>query len=117
MHFNASGSLTQPVLDCIVYLTLTQYPYDPDNLLSSANQCILRNVNLRSNLSRNSTLRRIAEIRRCSIMFAVGLTNFPEHGLVFRQSWLAVTFVTSRSGLPVLMNVQNVKIHVFICIC
>ena len=34
------------------YLTLTQCPYDPGTLPSSANQCILRHVCLRSNLSR-----------------------------------------------------------------
>ncbi len=40
--------------DCIriLYLTLTQYPCDPGTLPSSANQCILGNVYLRSNLSR-----------------------------------------------------------------
>ena len=41
MHFSASHSLTQPLLDCILYLTLTdmqdvltltQYPYDPGTL-------------------------------------------------------------------------------------
>jgi len=47
MHFNASRSLTQPLLDCMLYLT--QYPYDPGTLPSSANQCILGNVYLRSN--------------------------------------------------------------------
>jgi len=41
MHFNALRSLTQPLLDCILYLTLTQYPYDPGTLPSSANQFIL----------------------------------------------------------------------------
>ena len=49
MHFNASRSLTQTLLDCILYLTLTQYFYDPDTLPSSANQCILGTVYLRSN--------------------------------------------------------------------
>ena len=48
--FNASRSLTQPLLDCMLYLT--QYLYDPGTLPSSANQCILGNVYLRSNLSR-----------------------------------------------------------------
>ncbi len=43
-------SLTQPLLDCILYLT--QYLYDPGTLPSSANQCILAKVYLRSNLSR-----------------------------------------------------------------
>ena len=54
MHFSASRSLTQPLLGCIrmLYLTLTQYPYDPGTLPSSANQCILGKVYLRSNLSR-----------------------------------------------------------------
>ena len=52
MHFSASRSLTQPLLGCILYPTLTQYPYDPGTLPSSANQCILGNVYLRSNLSR-----------------------------------------------------------------
>ncbi len=35
MHFNASRSLTQPLLDCILYLT--QYFYDPGILPNSAN--------------------------------------------------------------------------------
>ncbi len=52
MHFSALRSLTQPLVDCILYLTLTQYPYDPGTLPSSANQCILGNVYLRSHLSR-----------------------------------------------------------------
>ena len=52
MHFSALRSLTQPLLDCILYLTLTQYPYDPGTLPSSANQCVLGKVYLRSNLSR-----------------------------------------------------------------
>ncbi len=54
MHFSASRSLTQPLFDCmcILYLTLTQYPYDPGTLPGSADQCILGNVYLRSNLSR-----------------------------------------------------------------
>ncbi len=43
-------SRTQPLLDCILYLM--QYPYDPGTLPSSANQSILGNVYLRSNLSR-----------------------------------------------------------------
>jgi len=38
------------LLDCMLYLT--QYLYDPGTLPSSANQCILGNVYLRSNLSR-----------------------------------------------------------------
>ena len=50
MHFNASRSLTQPLLDCMLYLT--QYLCDPGTLPSSANQCILGIVYLRSNLSR-----------------------------------------------------------------
>jgi len=50
MHSNASRSLTQPLLDCMLYLT--HYLYDPGTLPSSANQCILGNVYLRSNLSR-----------------------------------------------------------------
>ncbi len=54
---------------------------------------------------------RIAELRSYSIMLAVGVTNFPEHGLAFRQSWLAVSLENSRSGIAVLMSVQNVKIH------
>ena len=35
MHFNASRSLTQPLLDCILYPT--QNFYDPGTLPSSAN--------------------------------------------------------------------------------
>jgi len=50
MHFNASRSLTHSLLDCMLYPT--QYLYDPGTLPSSANQCILGNVYLRSNLSR-----------------------------------------------------------------
>ena len=44
------GSLTHPLLDCMLYLT--QYLCDPGMLPSSANQCILGNVYLRSNLPR-----------------------------------------------------------------
>ena len=50
MHFSALRSLIQPLLDCMLYLT--QYLYDPDILPSSANQCILGNVSLRSNPER-----------------------------------------------------------------
>ncbi len=46
--FIASRSLTQPLLDCMLYLT-----QKPGILPSSANQCILRNGHLRSNLLRN----------------------------------------------------------------
>jgi len=53
----------------------------------------------------------IAESRSYSIMLAVGVTNFPEHGLAFRQSWLAVSLEGSRSGIAVLMSVQNVKMY------
>ncbi len=35
MHFNAKRSLTQPLLDCMLYLT--QYLYDPGIPPSSAN--------------------------------------------------------------------------------
>ncbi len=42
--------ITLTVFDCILYLM--QYLYDPNILLSSANWCILRNVYLRSDLSR-----------------------------------------------------------------
>ena len=54
MHFSASRSPTQPLLDCmrILYLTLTQHPYDPGTLPGSADQCILGNVYLRSSLPR-----------------------------------------------------------------
>ena len=44
MHFSALRSLTQLLLDYILYLTLTHLPYDPGTLTSSANQCILGNV-------------------------------------------------------------------------
>ncbi len=53
MHSNAFSALRsqpQPLLDCILYLTLAQHPYDPGTLPSSANQCTLGNVYLRSNL-------------------------------------------------------------------
>ncbi len=53
MHFNASRSLIQPLLDCMLYLT--QYLYDPGILPSSANQCVLGNVYLRFNSSRKIT--------------------------------------------------------------
>ena len=41
---DAFQCIVQPnttLLDCILYLTLTQYPYDPGTLPSFANQCIL----------------------------------------------------------------------------
>jgi len=44
MHFNASRSLTQPLLDCILYLT--QHLYDRGNLPSSASQFILGEMSL-----------------------------------------------------------------------
>ena len=43
---------TQPLLGCILYLTLIQYPYDPSTLPSSASRFIFGKVYLRSNLSR-----------------------------------------------------------------
>jgi hypothetical protein len=49
MHFNASRSLTQPLLDCILYLT--QYLYDASTLPCCANQCILGKVHLTSEAS------------------------------------------------------------------
>ncbi len=74
-NFNAARSLTQPLLDCILYLT--QHPYDPGTLPSSANQCILGNVYLRSNLSRKlylrsnlsrkSTIVRVNGVDRCRV--------------------------------------------------
>ncbi len=72
MHFSASRSLTQPLLDCILYLTLTQYPYDPGTLPSSANQCILGNVYLRSNLSRELNLSLAPELQ--SIVRCIAIT-------------------------------------------
>ena len=45
MHFNASHSLTQSLLDCILHLTLIQYPYDPGTL-RSASRCLLGKVYL-----------------------------------------------------------------------
>ena len=45
-HPNASRRLTQTLLDCI--LNLTHYLFDPGTLPSSANQCILGKVYLRS---------------------------------------------------------------------
>ena len=41
----------EPLLDCILYLTLKQYPCDPGILPGSAGQCILGKVYLRSNLA------------------------------------------------------------------
>ena len=46
----ALRSLTQSLLDCILYQT--QYFYDPHSLPSSAALCILGKVYLRSNLAR-----------------------------------------------------------------
>jgi len=67
MHFSASRSLTQPLFDCMrtLYLMLTRYPYDPGTLPGSADQCILGNVYLRSNLSREhvSEIQSIKETR------------------------------------------------------
>ena len=51
MHFSASRSLTQPLLDCILYRTQIRYPYDPGALAGCATRCILGKVYLRSNLS------------------------------------------------------------------
>ena len=50
MHFNALRGLTQPCLTayCILHIT-----YDPGISPGSANQCILGDMYLRSNLSRN----------------------------------------------------------------
>ncbi len=42
MHVNASRSLMQPLLDCMLYLT--QCVYDPGTLPSSANQCMICNL-------------------------------------------------------------------------
>jgi len=50
---DAFQCIAQPnptLLDCILYPM--QYPYDPGTLPSSANQCILGKVYLRSNVSR-----------------------------------------------------------------
>ncbi len=46
-------------------------------------------------------------------MITVGVTNFPEHGLAFRQSRLAVSLVNSRSGIAVLKSVQNVSLFAY----
>jgi len=79
MHFNASHSLTQPLLDCMLYLT--QYLYDPGTLPTSANQCILGNVYLRSNLSR--------EQWPCTIAGNVlaSITGCETHGDMLSTGW------------------------------
>jgi len=71
MHFSALRSLTQPLLDCRLYLTLTQYPYDSGTLPSSANQCILGNVYLRFNLSRNPPV----SVCSCRLMVFPSITK------------------------------------------
>lgn len=61
MHSNAFqciAELTQPLFECI--LSLKQYPYDPGTLVGSANQCILGNEYLRSNLLRKATKVRVS---------------------------------------------------------
>jgi len=49
MHFNALRSLTQP---CMTACCIYHNTYDPGISPGSANQCILGDVYLRSNLSR-----------------------------------------------------------------
>ncbi len=49
MHFNALRSLTQP---CMTAYCIRRNTYDPGISPGSANQCILEDVYLRSNLSR-----------------------------------------------------------------
>ena len=49
MHFNALRSLTQP---CMTAYCIRRNTYDPGISPGSANQCILWDVYLRSNLSR-----------------------------------------------------------------
>ncbi len=49
--YNALRSLTQP---CMTAYCIQQNTYDPGISLGSANQCILGDVYLRSNLSRKS---------------------------------------------------------------
>ena len=49
MHFNALRSLTQP---CMTAYCIYHNAYDPGVSPGSANQCILGDVYLRSNLSR-----------------------------------------------------------------
>ncbi len=71
MHFSASRSLMQPLLDCKLYLT--QGPYDLGTSSSSANQCILGNVYLRSNLSRNHIVTMAnGEVRSTNSMLCEG---------------------------------------------
>ncbi len=57
VHIQLSRSLTQPLLECILYLT--QYLNDPGTLPSSANQCPLY---LRSTLSRHTTSRLLRQV-------------------------------------------------------
>ncbi len=53
VNIACANQVDQPLFDCIcmLYLMLTQYPYDTGTLSGSADQCILGNVYLTSNLS------------------------------------------------------------------
>lgn len=48
---------------------------------------------------------RIREFRSCSVIFAVGGTNFPENGIALKQPWIAVPLTDNRSGSAVFMKV------------
>ena len=65
MHFSALRGLTQPCLTayCILHIT-----YDPGISPGSANQCILGDMYLRSNLSRKivSARRTKMEVNACT---------------------------------------------------
>jgi len=105
MHFSASCSLTQPLLDCILYLQLTQYPYDPGTLPSSANQCIFGNMYLRSNLSRKH--------RAPEAAYLLGIlcgTPLPMEGLqvnVCRPSFINLLGIVRHVVLAILEALQT----------
>ncbi len=92
MHSNASRSLTQPLLDCMLYLT--QYLYDPGNLPSSANKCILGNVYLRSNLSRN-----------IATALSLSIDTYMQHSVGYISTVLLIT-VDTFTGADQLLQKQ-----------
>ena len=88
MHSNASRSLTQPLLDCMLYLT--QYLYDP----GSANKCILGNVYLRSNLSRN-----------IATALSLSIDTYMQHSVGYISTVLLIT-VDTFTGADQLLQKQ-----------